>query len=207
MRILALGGAAGPLVFSTVVLVSAALRTDYSHADAFISELGARDAPTATLMNYFGFMPGGLMLAAFGISLAMRLRRRVGARLGAMLVAAFGFGVAVSGAISCDPGCPTGTGSTENLIHNAIGPVAFLCAVAGAAILGLQFRRIAEWQSLWRYSVWSSVLALGLFIALASSVDARHLTGLWQRLFLATVFSWCAVIGIHAFRLSDAGTS
>lgn len=118
MRLLALGGVAGPILFSAVVIVSAALRADYSHVANFISELGATGTPFAGLMNYAGFLPGGLMLAAFGVALAKALPRRRVATLAAILVTLFGAGMAASGIASCDPGCPQTGGSVENLIHN-----------------------------------------------------------------------------------------
>jgi hypothetical protein len=41
MRLLALGGVAGPVLFTTLVIVCAALRPGYSHLYPFMSELGA----------------------------------------------------------------------------------------------------------------------------------------------------------------------
>jgi len=40
MRLLALGGITGPVLFAVVVLVLGALRPGYSHLQHFISELG-----------------------------------------------------------------------------------------------------------------------------------------------------------------------
>lgn len=200
MRLLALGGIAGPILFSAVVIVSAALRARYSHTADFISELGAAGTPYASLMNDAGFLPSGLMLAAFGVALARALPRRRASLLAAMLVTLFGAGVAASGIASCDPGCPLTGGSVENLVHNRIAPVAFLCLIAGAGILGILFRGSPAWRSLSLYSLVSSLVALCLLIALASSFDTRELTGLWQRLLLAVLFLWCAVVGLRAFR-------
>lgn len=200
MRILALGGVAGPILFSAVVIVSAALRVDYSHVANFISELGATGTPFAGLMNYAGFLPGGLMLAAFGVALAKALPRRRVATLAAILVTLFGAGVAVSGIASCDPGCPQTGGSVENLIHNSIAPIAFLCLIAAAGILGAIFRGNPAWRSLSIYSLISSLAGLGLLVVLASSLDTRELTGLWQRLLLAVLFLWCAVVCLRVFR-------
>ena len=200
MRLLTLGGVAGPILFSAVVIVSAALRENYSHIANFISELGATGTPYAGLMNYAGFLPGGLMLSAFGIALAKALPRRRAAILAALLVTLFGAGVAVSGISSCDPGCPQTGGSFENLVHNRIAPVSFLCLIAAAGILGFLFRSDAAWRSFSVYSLVSSLVGLCLLIALASSLDTRELTGLWQRLLLVVLFLWCAVIGLRAFR-------
>lgn len=200
MRLLALGGVAGPVLFTVVVIVSAALRVDYSHVAHFISELGATGTPFAGLMNYAGFLPGGLMLAAFGVALAKVLPRRRVATLAAILVTLFGAGVAISGIASCDPGCPQTGGSVENLIHNRVAPIAFLCLIAAAGILGALFRGDPAWRSLSIYSLISSLVGLCLLVALASSLDTRELTGLWQRLLLAVLFLWCAVVCLRVYR-------
>ena len=47
MNRLALGGLAGPVIFSAVVILAAALREDYSHVTHFVSELGATGSPRA----------------------------------------------------------------------------------------------------------------------------------------------------------------
>ena len=56
VRSLLLTGVAGPLVFGIAVFTSGALRSNYSHVDQFISELGETGGEFAWLMNYFGFM-------------------------------------------------------------------------------------------------------------------------------------------------------
>lgn len=199
MRLTILGGVAAPVVFFSVVAVSAALRTDYSHVADFISELGATGTPYADLMNYAGFLPGGLMLAAFGVALVQVLPRGRATTLAALLVALSGAGVAASGVYSCDPGCPQNGGTVENRIHNAIGPFTFLCLSIGPGILGLRFRHDLVWRGLWVYSLLTAILGLCLLAALAGSLDTRALTGLWQRLLLAVLFLWCAVVSTRAF--------
>jgi hypothetical protein len=200
MRTLALGGVAGPVVFTLATLVCSALRPDYSHLTRFISELGANGTPYASLMNYAGFVPAGLMLTAFGVRLASVLPRRLLTTGAAVLVILFGFGVTAAGIISCDPGCPQGAGSVENLIHDRIGPASFLSLIVAAGLLGLGFRRLPAWRHLAVYSFLTSALGLGFLIALATSLDTRALTGLWQRLLLTTLFLWCAVVGLRAYR-------
>jgi hypothetical membrane protein len=208
MRIAALGGIAGPILFSMITIVSAALRPDYSHVRNFISELGANGTRHAALMNYAGFVPAGLMLAAFGITLAAALPRDSFRIVASILVTLFGAGVAADGIIACDPGCPQSEGSVENLIHNRIAPVAFLCAITGAGIVGVRFRRLLAWRNLSRYSLMTSAVALCFLVALATSLESRLLTGLWQRLLLVTLFSWCAVVSLRVsssqFALSNS---
>lgn len=200
MRILALGGIAGPGAFAVVILVCAALRPGYSHVTNVVSELGATGTPYAVVMNYAGFVPAGLMLAAFGVALAGILPRRRLVLAAAVLVTLFGAGVAASGVVSCDPGCPRSGGSLENLLHDRIAPITFLCLIVGAAILGLQFRRLPAWRHLAIYSLLSSGFGLVFLAALASSLESRTLTGAWQRLMFTVLFLWCAVVGRDAFR-------
>ncbi len=199
MRIVALAGIAGPILFSMITIVSAALRPDYSHIGNFISELGADGTSHAALMNYAGFVPAGLMLAAFGISLSTTLPRDRFRVIASILVTLFGTGMAADGFISCDPGCPQTGGSVENLIHIRIARVASLCAILGAAIVGIRFRRLPAWRNLSRYSLVISVVALCFLVALATSVESRLLTGLWQRLLLVTLFSWCVAVSLRVF--------
>lgn len=199
-RSLAWGGVAGPVLFAAIVLAAASLRPGYSHVESFISELGATGTAYAALLNYAGFVPAGLMIVALGVALAGILPRQRLALAAAALVAIFGAGVAASGVVSCDPGCPQDGGSLENLLHNRIAPLAFLCLIAGAGLLGIQFRRLPAWRALSVFSLLTSGCGLLLLVALASSLEARELTGLWQRLLLAVLFLWCAVVGWRAAR-------
>ena len=206
MRILLLGGAAGAVLFSLATIVSAALRPQYNHLTSFISELGASGTPYAPIMNYLGFVPAGLLLAVFGIALMRSTSRRVPAVIGSALVVLFGLGVAASGMISCDAGCPQSGGSPANTVHNAIGPVSFISMILGVALLSYDFKQGPYLRSFSLYSFVTSGLALLFLVALVGSLDSKTLTGLWQRLFLATMFLWCAIIGIRAFQIPAANS-
>jgi hypothetical membrane protein len=202
VRVLALGGVAGPVLFSALVIVCGALRPGYDHATQFISELGETGSPHASLMNFAGFVPSGLLLAAFGASLAWRLPRTGLSLVGAVLVAGFGLGIAGAGVYSCDPGCPRQGMSAEATLHHVVSVLAFLAGVLGLAVWAYRFRRLAAWRSLWGYTAASGAAALVLLLVLNASVETRWFTGIWQRLFLATLFLWCAVVGVRGFRLA-----
>lgn len=206
MRVALLGGVVGPVLFSLTIVVAAALRPGYSHSEHFISELGASETPFASLMNYAGFVPAGTMLLCFSVALAKYLPSTRSAVLATVLVSMFGLGIAVSGLISCDAGCPT-EGSSENRIHNTIAPVSFIALICASAILGLSFRRTASWHDLWLYSFATSVAGFVLLVLLVSSLETRRLTGLWQRLLLLDLFGWCSVVGTRAFKLASRPTN
>jgi hypothetical membrane protein len=197
VRILALGGIAGPLIFTTVTVIAGSLRPEYSHLHQFISELGATGTPYADLMNYAGFLPSGLMLLAFATSSRHVVPRSRLSAFGTVLLVCFALGVITAGVARCDVGCPQGTGSLSNLVHDRVSPLAFMALILGVGLFGLHFRSAEAWRSLWLYSVATSVLAVGLMIALIASLDSREFTGLWQRLLLGVLFAWCAAIGIR----------
>ena len=200
MRWLALGGVAGPMLFTTVVALCASMQPDYSHVAQFISELGATGTPHAGVMNFAGFVAGGVGIGAFGLSLASTLPASGWARSVSVLSSLFGVGLVLAGVFPCTPGCPQETAT----LHDGVSAAAFVSAIAGIALSTLLFRSSPAWRPLWGYSAFSSVAALCLLIVMASSIDARTLTGLWQRLLVGTLFLWYAVAGIHAFRLGGA---
>ena len=196
MRKLALGGVFGPIIYSIVVVVAATMRPGYSHIQNFISELGATGSDNAALMNYGGFLVGGLLIASFGFSLLKILPSERSMVLVSVLVSLFGIGITASGFVSCDMGCPQGSGTIANIAHNTIAPVAFICLIVASMIFGVRWRGSAELGKLAAYSLATGVVGAGLLVALVLSLEARELTGLWQRLLLLVLFSWCVVIAI-----------
>jgi hypothetical membrane protein len=205
MRKSTLGGVLGPIIFSAVVIVAALMRPDYSHVEQFISELGATGTENAAFMNFAGFALGGLLIASLGVALYATLPRRRVPLIASVLVGLFGLGVAASGVISCDIGCPQGTGTTANLIHNTIAPIAFLCLIVASFLLGIHWWRDSGLRSLALYSIGTGVMALVFLALLISSLDAREITGLWQRLLLMTLFSWCIVIALRIGKTESGG--
>jgi hypothetical membrane protein len=200
VRLLALGGVAGPALFVTLFVLCGALRPEYSHVRQFISELGATGTPNATLMNVAGFLPAGLLLAGFGVSLALWFPRRGTALVAATCIALFGLGHVVAGIFSCDPGCPLEGASWQATVHDRVSLLAFLSGLAGVGLWARVFRRLPAWRSLATYSAVSSVIAVGLLIGFGLSTQTRVFTGAWQRLFIGTLYLWCAVVGVRLFR-------
>jgi hypothetical membrane protein len=196
---LPLTGVAGPVQSTILIVICSTLRSDYNHVDQFISDLGATGTSHAGLMNFAGFIPSGVIMAAFGMALWTLLPKHLLGRIGASLIILFAVGLIIAGIFSCDPGCPQQGGSMENSIHDAIAGPTFLSAITGMLIFGISFRRFAVWKGLSNYSLISALLCYGFFVLLISSLESRNLTGLWQRLILLTIFFWCGIVGIKLF--------
>jgi hypothetical membrane protein len=204
VRFLCLGGVAGPVLLTAVVIICASLRPNYSHTKQFISELGARGTPNAEIMNFAGFVPAGILLAGFGVSLASIRPRRRGSVLAAMCITLFGIGIAFAGIYSCDPGCPHRDASAEATLHDRVTSLAFTSGIAGVAVLSFYFRKVGEFRVLWPYTAISSAAAYGFLFASGVSLESRVLSGLWQRMFLGTLFLWSMVVSLRILRSSPS---
>ena len=198
MRFLALGGLAGPVLFVSLILLCGALRPGYSHVTQFISELGERGGSHAALMNFLGFIPTGILLAVFGVSLAYLFPRTSLSLAAAILLVVYGLGITGAGLYSCDPGCPSRDLSFEATMHRVVSISAFI-----AGILGI--RSLGAWRSWWRYSAVSSVMALVFLVVVGVTEQSRVFTGVWQRLSMVTMDLWCAVVGLRVFRSGAGG--
>lgn len=199
LKLLALGGVAGPILFTVIVLICASLRSGYSHIHQFISELGATGTANANLMNWAGFIPTGVLITMFGVSLIQLLPKKFLTLSGSVLIMIYGIGVFVVGFLSCDPGCPK-EGSLENNLHDKISGLIFISVIVGMLILGISFRRLRFWNRFWLYSVISAFISAGFMAGLINSFESTAYTGIWQRLLLLTIFLWLGVIGMQIFR-------
>jgi hypothetical membrane protein len=201
VRWLSLGGLAGPIVFASLVVLCGALRPGYSHVTQFMSELGESGSSHASLMNFLGFVSSGVLLAAFGVSLTYALPRTTLSLAAAALIVVYGLGIVGAGLYSCDRGCPSQNLSPEATMHRVLSLTAFVAAILGIALWAYEFRSLAGWRSLWRYSAVTSAVAVVLLLLVGATEQSRTFTGVWQRLFLATLYLWSAVVGLRAFRL------
>lgn len=200
MKFVDLTGIAAPALFIIVVLIAGASTQDYDHLNQFISELGASGTSTATLMNYAGFVPTGLLFGIFGVVVTLSLAQDKIGYLAGILLTLFGVGVLLAVIFSCDVGCPQSGGSFQNTVHDRVSPLAFVAAIVGIGLFAFRFRKIKAWQGMWIYSLATSVLAFVFLVGLVSSLESRSYTGLWQRLMLLTLFAWFAVVGLRLYR-------
>ena len=202
-QILALGGVAGPLVFIINTQVWGRLRPNYDQSVQFISELGATGTLNAQYMNYFGFIPSGILLSMFGIALFSQFPKQPVSRAGALLITLFGAGIVLAGFFSCDQGCPV-QGSRESMLHNQISAAAFVSSIIGLVLVGSSFIRRRQLRRLGVYTMVSALMAATFLLLMINSVDSRHITGTWQRLLLLALFQWMAFVGWHMYSSKTA---
>lgn len=202
MRILALAGVAVPIVFGSVVVVCAALRPDYSHSMQVMSALGETGGPNAFIMNAFGFLPTGMFIMALAFSLSQLVPRTILTAAGTLFLGLFGAGVVAAGVYSCDLGCSGVDASREAFLHIVASVIAFIAAVLAIGVWGIAFRPHPDWRPLSFFSLLSGLLAAVLLVIFNASTGNAAFPGVWQRLFIGTLFSWCAIVGLYAYRIS-----
>jgi hypothetical protein len=202
MRVLLLGGALGPALYTVLVVVCGALRPGYSHVGQLISELGARGTTHAGLLNLAGAIPAGALIAGFAAATLSVLRLGRRAILAGCLFMFYGLGMITFGIVPCDPGCPSpGPASTlPGTIHSGVALAASVAAVAGIGLWAWEFRQRPAFRNLSRFSALSSAAGLAFLITFMASLHSRAVIGLWQRLLVGTLFLWCVVVALRLFR-------
>ena len=199
VRLLALGGIVGPVLFAVVVVVAASLYDGYSHIGQAISELGGEGAHYALLQSANFFVLGTLV-----IGFAWALARTPGVpALGAVLVGLFGLSSGIGNALlPCDLGC---AGQTAiGLLHNITGMLGFLAAIVGMFLLARRWQQNTGWKSHIGFTRGGALVAIiGLVGFVATKATGIEIYGLAQRVFVGALMLWIVVTALRLYRQSD----
>jgi len=185
VRLLALGGVVGPVVFVASWAISGATTSGYSNVDGAISDLAAVGAPTHVAMTV-SFVVFGIGVVAFGFALREALD-------GPAWIAAVVTGMCTIG-VAATPL----HGWSGDTVHGAFAVAGYAAIVAipllAAAPLAAAGHRV--WA---RASVVLAVVAAACLVA--TSNGAAH--GLWQRLGLTIADAW--IVASAAYLVTRPG--
>ncbi len=190
VRLAALGGVIGPILFVMLVIVGGGVYDGYSHVSQTISELGGDGAEYALLQN-LNFIVIGTLVIGFSWALAGVLGPPY---LGAALIGVFGlFSSIANGLLPCDAGCEGET--TVGLLHNMTGLSGFIAAIAGMFVLARRWRDDPVWQSHVGFTRSAAFVATGGFawFVITQALEAEPFTGVAQRVFVSALLLWIAV--------------
>jgi hypothetical membrane protein len=205
VRVLALGGILGPILFTAAFIAQALFKPGYSHLSDPVSALAAGPNGWVQDVNFFVFGP--LMIAyAVGLHLGMRSTRL--GLIGPALLVLSGLGLLVagafpardaSGAFSVGPGHMTGAF------------IAFLGAGTGLIAISRRMVRDPRWRSVGTYALASGIAILVLFFAtgrLAVPDDAplHQWAGLLQRATVAVWFPCTIVLALRLWHVERNGS-
>lgn len=204
VRLAALGGVIGPILFVVMVIVGGAVYDGYSHVSQKISELGGDGAEYAILQN-INFIILGVLTIGFSYALARVLGPPY---LGPVLIGSFGlFSSIANGLLPCDVGCQGAT--TVGLLHNVTGLSGFIAAILGMFVLARRWRDDPIWQSHVRFTRTVAFVAVGSLtgFVITQALDTQSLAGLAQRIFAGALLLWIVVTAWKLYQQLDTDQS
>lgn len=205
LRVLALCGIAGPILFAVLVTVGGAIYEGYSHATQSVSELGGVEAEHPLLQN-INFFILGPMFILFAAGLHLGIRDGRGSIIGPALIGVFGLTVILNGIFPCDAGCDAET--WQGLTHNGTGLGGFLAGILGIFLVSRRIKGDSDWNSLYRFSRMfcaASLVCLVVWIAVGQIADVESVNGILQRLFVGVWFTWTMVMAFKLISLPRGG--
>lgn len=203
VRLAALGGVIGPVLFWVLVVVAGVVYDGYSHVSQKISELGGEGAEYAIIQN-LNFAILGVLILGFSWALA----RTIGpSYLGPALVGYFGLVLLAHTWVPCDLGCKGET--TIGLLHNITGLSAFIATIVGMLLLARRWREDPTWQSYVRFTRGVVSVAFGglVWFVITQAADFQSLAGIAQRTFAGAILLWIAVTAWKLRRRLEPDTS
>ena len=189
IKLAALGGMIGPLVFAVLVTGLTFAEADFMRSigwDPFGNVLdwpsGLALGPYGWLMT-FNFFVCGAMMAFFAYGLKITLEEKFATTL--LMLAGF----AMMGLVfTTDPTIRSYPKTWHGILHDSFFAVLGIMLMSGMLLLGRVFQRKEHWKSLSIYT-WAT---------LALVIPTFWLKGPWFYLFLAAILIWSEVV---AFRL------
>jgi hypothetical membrane protein len=156
-----------------------------------------------------GFVAAGIgtLLITIGLRRSVAAVKRRG--LGVVLLGLAGIGFIGSGLFNADPPLADGTTgyTTEGSLHDVAGFLLFLTIIAAGSVLARVFARDPQWHaamSTTRAFAWLAVVGLVATITASEISDpGTGITGLVQRIFVATIVGWLLFLGWRLRRVGD----
>jgi len=199
LRLLAICGVIGPVIYAIVVLTLGLLRPGYNPVTQSMSEFGEVGAPNAIVMNAAGFILLGLLMIAFTFGLHRGISKGKGSKIGPALLAVTGVGLVGAGIFPCDPGCVDE--SLIGIVHSIFSTISAFAGIFAPFAISRRLKKDSLWQGYWAYSVVTGVMALGV-----SAVYGLEILELWkgalQRVSMGIHLLWIEVMAIRLLRLS-----
>lgn len=200
-RIGNLCGLLAPVLWASAIIFCGSLRPEYSHFTQYISELGERGSSTEFMMRYAGFVPTGLMHAAFSAFLYVTFKGSRLVAVAAMMLAVNGVARIGAGIFPCEMGCAGPRLLLSQKLHSLSAGVGFLALIAAPILWGILFRRNKSLRDLSLYSMCSGFLGLVFLLLMLWSAELRVGTGLYERLSTGVLSLWVLVFAARLWWL------
>jgi len=163
----------------------------YHTSTQYISELGAKGAPSADIINYGGFLPAGIGIMLFSYMLFDNRIAHSTLRKGGLFYSGVGIAYVGSVLFPCIPGCPLHTTNSLQIIHNIVAVFEY-----GGGIAALFFW--SRWCRKMEEQAWAKCTYLALIVVLLTFTamllpDFRFIRGILQRIADYTLIAWMLI--------------
>jgi hypothetical membrane protein len=190
-----------PVLWAAAIIFCGSLRPEYSHLTQYISELGERGGTTEQMIRYAGFVPTGLMHAAFAAMLYVAFKGRGLATVAAGLLAVNGLARIGAGIFPCATGCAGPRILLSQKLHSLSSAIGFFALIGACVMWGILLRRYEKLRHLSVYSVLSGLLGLVFLALMLWSAEGKRGTGLYERLSTGVLSLWVLVFAARLWQL------
>lgn len=182
-KLVAYIGILGVSLFAIAAIVGPLLIEDYSVVSQYISESFAADTEYDQYLQYFGYVPSGILITIFCFSAPKKLPSSKLIIAGFFGLALFyGLGTVLVGFFPCDAGCPTDVidSSLSQLIHNAMGSLTYIFLPICIIAIGLGLKKMEGYSRLSQIAMATAIIS-GIFIFILFSNPESDYRGVLQR--------------------------
>lgn len=177
-------GILGVSLFAIAAVVGPLLIDDYSVVSQYISESFAINTQYGKYLQYFGYIPSGILITIFCFSAPRKLPSSKLIVAGFFGLALFyGLGTILVGIFPCDAGCPTDVmdSSLAQLIHNAVASLTYIFFPICLLGIGLGLKKFEHYGRLSQIAIAMGIIS-GIFIFSLFSDPNSGYRGILQRI-------------------------
>ena len=185
------------------VVMATVQRPEFSHRLQYLSELGERGSVTATLTNYLGIIPTGILFASFGLGLVLHYRAHRLLTIAGALIILHGLCRVLAALFPCEFGCRPSSPTLSQMIHNSSATVAFVSLTASLFMAGPWLVANKRGAAIVAATYLLGLMAVAAQVVLITSPAASP--GLFQRLALGALQLWVTLLALHLVGHARAG--
>lgn len=192
-------GLLGVIFFILSVILGGLQLTEYSHVSQLISESYAIGTPYGVELRYLGFLPSGVLIAAFAYFAIKAFPKSTFTKFGfAGLGVFYGIATILVSVFPCDKGCDNELvhPSLSQLIHNLTGLLTYIIAPICILILGIVARNWINGKYVSYLGIACGLTSI-LFVGILSSDLHSKTVGLYQRIIEGSILLWIVVCSFY----------
>jgi len=196
-RFLLLFGVFAPITMMVIIIVVGQITPDYNPISDTISQLGTPSSPYSLVLNS-GCFVFGILIGVTAYGFYRRLHYAAMAKTLAILLGIHAIGIVL---LMVFPDSPDFTGKhfTDDILHNTFSAISYSALLVGILV----FTRIARHEQALKVTIILGlvVVILNLPLPVINMFDPfKPISGLLQRSFIASSFSWLAVTSLLLYR-------